>query len=158
MSKYYITVSEFHSMLEKLNSMDDYDSMLIYAPEYHKLAEISCVCHDVYGKEVHLVETPFETVLAVTQIPDEFIELPKKKEGTDPNPFLIKDTILEEKEREELILRYGQSDEFGNPLLFGYIFGIPNYYGLALQNYYGKCRLHFSSDKGQAEKEIFELA
>ena len=94
MPKYSITSSEFNSMRIKLDSIDDWDSMLVYAPEYHKLAELSATCHDIYGEEVRLVDTPSETIPAWTCAPDGFIELPKKKSDTDTE-VLLKNWLTE---------------------------------------------------------------
>ena len=76
-------------MCIKLDSIDDYASMLIYAPEYHKLAELSRACRDVYGEEIHLVDTPAETFTVLTCVPDSFIELPEKKPDTDTKTLLM---------------------------------------------------------------------
>lgn len=93
MAKFEITSSEFEDMLLKLNS-DDPDVLLIYAPEYHKLVEISYYCHDIYGEEVNLIDTPFETVTALNQVPNEFIKLPEKKNGVETE-VLLREWLVE---------------------------------------------------------------
>lgn len=117
------------------------------------------------AKKFALMPTPFSIMAdipnVITSIRDGEAERIRKEEEEDQK---LKERLAEQErqntERQQLIERYGMFSEFGKPMVFGLINGIPNYYGFEFQKYCEAqaIRLSQSRKRSEAEKELFELA